>query len=112
LLRVRGSVEGEGVVVGALHLAAGDRAAAGHAYLAGAWYRSDVPVRVVLYYRDAAGSWRFWAKSAPKAASATWAPATLRSPPAPAGATAVAAGLLLDAPGTAGLDDLSLADMG
>jgi hypothetical protein len=84
----------------------------GHPYLAGAWYRSDAPVRVVLYYRDAAGQWRFWAKSAPKPASAAWVPATLRSPPAPADATALATGLLLDGPGTASVDDLSLADVG
>jgi hypothetical protein len=84
----------------------------GHPYLAGVWYRSDAAIRVVLYYRDAAGQWRFWAKSAPKPASAAWVPATLRSPPAPADATALATGLLLDGPGTAGVDDLSLADMG
>ena len=84
----------------------------GHPYLAGAWYRSDAAVRVVLYYRDAAGQWRFWAKGPPKPASAAWAPAALRSPPAPADATALATGLLLDGPGTASVDDLSLADMG
>jgi hypothetical protein len=87
-------------------------ATAGHGYLAGAWYRSDSPVRVVLYERDAAGQWHFWAKSAPKPASAAWVPATLRSPPAPADATALATGVLLDGPGTASVDDLSLADMG
>jgi len=103
---------GDRKVLSSFDAACAPAATAGHAYLAGAWYRSDVPVRVVLYYRDAAGSWRFWAKSAPKAASATWTPATLRGPPAPVGATAVAAGLLLDAPGSAGLDDLSLADTG
>jgi peptidoglycan/xylan/chitin deacetylase (PgdA/CDA1 family) len=87
-------------------------ASPGHGYLAGAWYRSDAPVRVVLYYRDAAGVWRFWAKSAPKPPSAAWAAATLHSPPAPADATALATGLLLDSLGTASVDDLSLADTG
>ena len=69
-------------------------------------------MRVVLYYRDVAGVWRFWAKTAPKAASAGWAPATLRSPPTPMGATALATGLLLDGPGHATVDDISLADLG
>jgi hypothetical protein len=84
----------------------------GHGYLAGAWYRSDAPVRVVLYYRDATGAWRFWAKSAPKAPSAVWKAATLRSPPAPADATALATGVLLDSVGSASVDDVSLADAG
>jgi hypothetical protein len=111
-LSVISLTSGDRKVLSAFDPACAPPAIPGHPYLAGVWYRSDAAVRVVLYYRDAAGQWRFWAKSAPKRASAAWVPATLRSPPAPAGATALATGLLLDGPGTAGVDDLSLADMG
>jgi hypothetical protein len=103
---------GDRKVLSSFDAACAPPATVDHAYLAGAWYRSDAPVRVVLYYRDAAGVWRFRAKSAPKRACTAWAPASLRSPAAPAGATAVPAGLLPDGPGHASVDDLSLADMG
>jgi hypothetical protein len=111
-LSIASITSGDRKVLSSFDPACAPPAIPGHPYLAGAWYRSDAPVRVVLYYRDAAGQWRFWAKSAAKPASAAWAPATLRSPPAPAGATALATGLLLDTPGSASVDDLSLADMG
>ena len=103
---------GDRKVLSSFDAACAPPAVPGRAYLAGAWYHADAPVRVVLYYRDLTGVWRFWTKSAPLRATAAYTAATLRSPPAPVDATAVATGLLLDRPGTATVDDLTLADMG
>jgi hypothetical protein len=111
-LSVTSLTSGDRKVLSSFAAACAPAATPGRGYLAGAWYRSDVPVRLVLYYRDAAGRWLFWAKSAPRPASSAWTPAVLRSPPAPPGATALSAGVLLDRPGQATVDDLTLADMG
>lgn len=85
---------------------------AGHPYLAGLWYRSTVPARLLVYYRSAStGRWLFWVKSPPLPAVSDWTHATLRTPPAPADATALSTGLALDNIGGATVDDLSLGDL-
>ena len=85
------------------------RATPGREYRVGGWYRSTAPVRFVLYTRDAAGTWSFWNKSGYLPASAGWAEAAWVTPPVPPGATALSAGLALDAVGTAAFDDFTLA---
>jgi peptidoglycan/xylan/chitin deacetylase (PgdA/CDA1 family) len=87
-------------------------AVAAHPYLAGLWYRSTAPVRLLVYYRSASTArWLFWVKSAPLPAAAGWTHAMLRTPAAPADATALSTGLALDSLGSASVDDLSLGDL-
>ena len=66
---------------------------AGRAYTAGVWYKSDRPVLLELYYRNAIGAWAYWATSGTFPASATWKQAAWTTPQTPAGATSVSFGL-------------------
>ncbi len=87
-------------------------ASTGHPYLAGLWYKSTVPARLLVYYRSAAtGQWLFWVKSPPLPATSAWTYASLRTPPAPADAAALSTGLSIDTVGSATLDDLTLGDL-
>jgi hypothetical protein len=84
----------------------------GHPYLAALWYRSTAPARLLVYYRSATtGRWVFWVKSPPLPIASAWTQATLRTPPAPADATALSTGLALDSIGSASVDDLMLGDL-
>ncbi len=66
---------------------------AGDHYVAGLWYKSDRPVLLELYYRNAVGAWGYWTTSITFPATASWKQATWTTPKAPPGATAVSFGL-------------------
>src|SRR5439155_20454632 len=80
---------------------------AGHSYTVTVWYKSNVPARIFAFYRNASGTWTYWA-SATFPASASWTQATWLSPQVPAGATRVSAGLGLSAVASVTQDDFGL----
>jgi hypothetical protein len=79
----------------------------GHSYQLGAWYQQG-PARFVVYYRDAAGVWRYWTQSPLLAAQASWTQASWTTPAVPAGATALSFGLSLAQSGTLISDDYTM----
>jgi peptidoglycan/xylan/chitin deacetylase (PgdA/CDA1 family) len=86
-------------------------AAAGHTYLAKAWYTSTFTTQFDVHYRTGTGSWLYWTSSPYFPASATWAQASWTTGPVPAGATAISVGLNLIGNGTLVTDDYELYDM-
>jgi len=80
-----------------------------HTYQLGAWYKEG-PTRFVVYYRDAAGVWRYWTQSPVLAAAASWTQATWTTPAVPAGATELSFGLNLTQSGGLVTDDYTIAD--
>jgi peptidoglycan/xylan/chitin deacetylase (PgdA/CDA1 family) len=83
----------------------------GHSYQGSAWYKSSAgaSLRIIIYYRDAAGNWIFW-KNTPVPPSTTWTQASTISDPVPPGATAVGMAMSMLSVGTLTVDDLSLGD--
>ncbi|HEY7145797.1 MAG TPA: polysaccharide deacetylase family protein [Streptosporangiaceae bacterium] len=65
----------------------------GRGYRAALWYKSDRPVQLELYYRNAAGAWSYWTTSTTFPATAGWRQAAWTTPKTPPGATAVSFGL-------------------
>jgi hypothetical protein len=86
----------------------------GHTYSVSAWYYAPAmatqPV-FFAFYRNTAGQWLYWAQS-PKQPnySSWWNEATWRTPPVPAGATALSVGTGLSSAGNVTMDDFSLYD--
>ena len=84
----------------------------GHVYEASGWYKTSASanVRMVIYYRDAAGSWIFWRQqflpSAPDWTQGHW-----QTPVTPVGATALSLAFSLRSVGTLTVDDLLLGDI-
>jgi peptidoglycan/xylan/chitin deacetylase (PgdA/CDA1 family) len=73
---------------------------AGRSYQLDAWYTSTATTQFTVFYRDAAGRWRYWTSS-PYFRSATgWTHAQWQTPPVPAGASGLSFGLSLFANGT------------
>lgn len=81
----------------------------GHAYTFTGWYKATGQAYVYAYYRNAAGTWVFWAQSG-RALASSWTKATYTTPPVPAGATRISIGLGTDVVGTMTMDDFSLVD--
>lgn len=81
------------------------RATPGHTYTITGWYRSTVSPVLVLNYRNASGSWVWWAQSAGLPAAPGWTSFTYTSPRLPSGATAVSFGLSLYGTGSLTVDD-------
>ncbi|MCI2237839.1 right-handed parallel beta-helix repeat-containing protein [Paenibacillus sp. TRM 82003] len=73
-------------------------------------YRSTVPVSLAVYYRDAAGTWRWWTQGATSPASGSWRELTTVTAPVPAGADALSFGLVVSSKGTAWVDDASASE--
>jgi peptidoglycan/xylan/chitin deacetylase (PgdA/CDA1 family) len=84
----------------------------GHVYDVGAWYKTSAGanVRMVAYYRDAAGAWQFWREQVVPA-STDWRRASWQTPALPSGATAIGIGFSLRSAGTATVDDFTLGDL-
>jgi peptidoglycan/xylan/chitin deacetylase (PgdA/CDA1 family) len=80
-----------------------------HSYQLGTWYKEG-PARFVVYYRDAAGVWRYWTQSPLLSAQASWTQASWTTPAVPAGATALSFGLNLAQSGTLVTDDYTMTD--
>ncbi|POZ49857.1 Ig-like domain-containing protein [Methylovulum psychrotolerans] len=77
----------------------------GARYTLSGWYKSTLPVGIVVYYRNSAGTWIYWQTSSNAAAASNWAKASYTTPPVPAGATAISFGLYLNNIGTLVTDD-------
>jgi peptidoglycan/xylan/chitin deacetylase (PgdA/CDA1 family) len=90
----------------------------GHSYTATTWYKSTLPDPnplgsqpiIFAYYRNAAGSWVFWAQSPRQPTSSLWRQASWSTPAVPSGATAISVGLGLNTTGTVTMDDFALYD--
>ena len=67
-------------------------------------------MRVVVYYKSAAGAWKYWMQSPQIVASPAWAQAVWVTPPLPADAVALSPGLQLERVGWVTIDDLTLAE--
>jgi peptidoglycan/xylan/chitin deacetylase (PgdA/CDA1 family) len=81
---------------------------AGSSYTVGAWYKSTRPVVFNLYYRTAAGTWKFWVTSPSMPASARWTLVRWTPPAVPAGASALTFGVALTSDGTMATSRYSL----
>jgi hypothetical protein len=84
------------------------RVSPGSTFNVGAWYQSNQPVHIVLYYLNSSGSWVYWTQSPVFAASSTWAQASWTTPAVPAGATAMSFGVNLAAVGSLTTDDYTM----
>lgn len=68
-------------------------AAPGRRYTMTAYYKANVQPRFSVYYRDASGSWVWFAESPLLPTSSTYREATYTTPALPSGATAISVGL-------------------
>ncbi len=81
---------------------------AGKIYQLSTWYKSTVPVGVVLFYLDVNGIWKYWRDGAGLPASANWTQMIQYPGMIPAGAQAISFGLSLTQKGTLTTDDYSM----
>ena len=84
------------------------RVTPGSTYTLGAWYQSNQPTRVTVYYLNSTGTWVHWTQSPAFAASSSWAQAAWTTPAVPAGATALCFGLNITATGSLTTDDYTM----
>ena len=82
----------------------------GRKYALSAWIQANVAVRMVVYYRDSGGVWRWWAQGPLAASSSTWRALSFVTPALPTGATAVSFGPILSTAGWLLVDDAAFAD--
>jgi peptidoglycan/xylan/chitin deacetylase (PgdA/CDA1 family)/archaellum component FlaF (FlaF/FlaG flagellin family) len=80
----------------------------GSTYNLGAWYESNQPTHIIVYYKNSSGSWVYWTQSPSFAASSAWAQATWTTPAVPSGAVALSFGLNLGAVGSLTTDDYTM----
>jgi hypothetical protein len=83
---------------------------AGHQYIVSAWYRANTAARMVVYYRDAAGVWHWWAQGALSGSSSSWRSLSYQTAQVPNGASALSFGPAIAAIGRLYVDDASLTD--
>jgi peptidoglycan/xylan/chitin deacetylase (PgdA/CDA1 family) len=72
----------------------------GRSYLLSSWYQATARTQYSVYWRDAAGRWRYWTSSPFFRPSRGWARAAWQTPALPAGATGLSFGLAMAANGT------------
>ena len=82
-----------------------------HPYHLAAWYRSTAAVNLVVFTRDAAGTWRYWRTGPASPAASSWSVVSWDTPMPPSGTTAISFGVLLSSVGTLITDDYSLASI-
>jgi len=80
----------------------------GTAYTVRAWYMTNAPSRLIVYLRDSAGGWKWWAQSPELTLRSTWGQATWTTAPLPAGTTGISIGYSIRDVGWALMDDFSL----
>jgi hypothetical protein len=85
------------------------RAQAGRRYRVSARYRTLQDARLVAYIRDGDGAWTYFGQSDPLRATRSWRRATWRTPPLPAGASAISVGISLRSRGVLTVDDVNVA---
>jgi hypothetical protein len=81
----------------------------GRSYQLSTWYMSTAQTQFSVYYRDAAGRWRYWTSSPYFPPATDWTKATWQPPAIPAGATGLSYGLSLFSRGTLTTDDYGFA---
>lgn len=86
-------------------------ATAGRSYTLTTQYKSTQAVYLVAYYQTAAGSWVWWAQSAPLPARSGYSLATWTTPAAPSEAVKLSFGLSLRQVGAVTMDDFGLSLM-
>jgi peptidoglycan/xylan/chitin deacetylase (PgdA/CDA1 family) len=72
----------------------------GRSYQLSNWYQATTRTQYSVYYRDAAGRWRYWTSSPYFPPGRGWARASWRTPPVPAGASGLSFGLAIASDGT------------
>ncbi len=87
-------------------------AVAGHRYTVTAHYLGNVAPVFTIYYRNASGSWVWFAQSPAQAASSSYRLGTYTTAPLPAGATHISVGLSIISLGSLTMDDFTLVDAG
>lgn len=80
----------------------------GRNYDVSGWYKSNQPVRLVVYYKNSSGAWVWWAQSSLFPASSRWTQAKWTTPAVPSGAVAISAAMSLNVVGTVTMDDFAL----
>jgi hypothetical protein len=80
----------------------------GKSYVVSAWYMTNAPSRLVVYYRDTLGQWSWYAQGPQLPLTSTWTQTTWTTPPMPADATGISIGFSLRAVGWALMDDFSM----
>lgn len=80
----------------------------GRAYSVGVWYKASGQTQIEIYRRTSLDSWVYWATSPAFQPSASWRQASWRTPPVPAGTTALSFGLTSKSAGTISTTDYSL----
>jgi len=81
---------------------------AGKTYNLNVWYKSNVFVRFVVYYRTSAGKWVWFSESNNIKASSTWSQVNWNTPVIPAGATNLSVGFMTKQVGWVVFDDIML----
>jgi peptidoglycan/xylan/chitin deacetylase (PgdA/CDA1 family) len=84
------------------------RAQPGRRYRVSARYRTLQDARLVAYIRDGDGAWTYFGQSDPLRATRSWRRATWRTPPLPAGASAISVGISLRSRGVLTVDDVNV----
>lgn len=81
---------------------------ADHSYEASVWYRSTTATRMVVFVRDAGGTWKYWTTGPELAAATGWTQAVFATGTPPAGTTAISWGMTIAGNGTLTVDDFGL----
>jgi hypothetical protein len=87
-------------------------ASAGHRYTVTARYLANTQPVFSIYYRNASGSWVFFAQGPALPTSSTYRLGSYTTPALPAGATAISVGLSIINLGSLTMDDFTLVDAG
>ena len=80
----------------------------GHRYELGGWYRGQAAPRMIAYYQQKDGKWRYWSASPAAQPAAEWHQLRWTTPPAPRDAVRISFGMQTVDLGTLTIDDLSL----
>jgi peptidoglycan/xylan/chitin deacetylase (PgdA/CDA1 family) len=80
----------------------------GRRYRVSARYRTVQDARLVAYIRDGDGSWTYFGQSDPLRKARKWRRAVWRTPPLPAGASAISVGISLRSRGVLTVDDVNV----
>jgi hypothetical protein len=87
-------------------------ATVGHVYRVTAWVKSTGLVKLIAYTRASSGAWSYWAQSRYVGESSDYQQVSWLTPPAPASAIGLSAGVTLDSVGSVTMDQIALEDLG
>jgi len=83
---------------------------AGHQYVLSIWYKSSVPVPIIVFSRNTLGAFNYWTTSPDFAATSSWQQAVWTTPVIPNGITGLTFGLDLASAGSVTVDDFGIQD--